>query len=103
MESSFEMYNSNVEGPSLVLTHRLTLEDCACTVGEDDTCITYCVMYNLEELCLTLKLKKDLPVYLTGASNLELEVIVNHGIGNEGPMVLIPVHKTSPSRRGIHN
>ncbi len=103
MDPTFVVYNSNNEAKSLLVPHRLTLTDCKCIDGEDDSCILYCVGYELEFLCEELGLDKDLPVRLTGPSNLALEIVHNHGIFDVGPMVLIPVHNTSPYYRGLHN
>jgi hypothetical protein len=102
--TTFEVYNSYCQSASLTLSHPMSLSMCTCSEGEDDNCIYYTVGYNLADLCDALKLRKGFPVYLTSPSNLQLEVITDENWTNgEGPIVLIPVHKTSEARRGLHN
>ena len=102
-EVQFQVYNTNMEERTLILTHRLSLDKCTCTAEEDDKCIFYCVGYNLNDLCEALELDNKRPLYLNGPNNLQLEVIDSDNIGAGGLMVLIPVHKTTPLRKGTHN
>jgi hypothetical protein len=99
----FVLYNSNNRTKTMKVSHRLTLSKCECDRVEEDTCIHYAVGCNLEDLCSNLALDKSKPICMTSPTNMPLEIITAHGIFDEGPLILIPVHQNSHQMRGIHN
>ena len=103
VDKVFFLYNSNNRNKTMEVKHRLTLGKCMCDAVEEDSCVFYSVGYNLDALCGVLGLDKDKPICMTSPTNMKLLVITNHGIGGEGPLILIPVHRNSLSMRGIHN
>jgi hypothetical protein len=99
----FYLYNTNNRNKVMKVAHRLTLRKCSCDEVEEDSCIFYTVGYNIDDLCASLGLDKEKPICMTSPTNMKLEIITNHGIFGEGPLILIPVHRNSHSMRGIHN
>jgi hypothetical protein len=107
MLKTFQLRNNEDETKTLTIEHCLSLEKCDCTTEEENECIFYCVGYSLDDLCTSLGLDKTLPIYQVGQSDLRLEVINSDGPdgfpGIYESVLLVPVHKTTPSIKMLRN
>ena len=86
---------------TLTIGHPFNMEKCMCTLEDDPSCLFYTVGYNVEDFCTALRLNPDLPVYLSKAPTTALTVIDDPVFF--GPVLLIPVHKTTPANVGFQN
>jgi len=107
MPRRIQLQNHQDESKTLYIEHPFSLDKCMCIDSEDDDCVFYSVGYDLKDLCTSLALDVNLPVYVAGPSCLRLEVIDENGAnaipGHPGKVVLVPVHRNTPLVKLLRN
>ena len=95
------LYNTSDATKTLELWHPFTLEKCVCASHEDPACTFYFVGRDLQDVCTSLCLDPNQPVFL---ANSPLNAL---SVGNTDPLfdpiLLIPVHKTTPTWTGLQD
>ena len=86
---------------TLVIGHPFKMEMCKCVMEEDPACVYYNVGYDVVDFCTALGLDPERPVYLSSAPTTALSV--DDDAVYYGPVLLIPVHGTTPVHVGFQN
>ena len=102
MERSFLAYNGADQSKCIMIHHRCDLRHCTCVHKDNNTaCTVAYVGYHRTELCDALGLDENEPVYLETSPTEPLELVECDAL--LAPTFLIPVHRTTPEKRGFKN
>ena len=95
------LYNNADTTKTLELWHPFTLDKCVCAGTANPACTFYFLGRDLQDVCKNLRLDPKLPVFLANSPLKALSVDNTDPLFD--PILLIPVHKTTPTWTGLQN